>query len=200
MPSRSVRCVPSDAASISRATPSTYGAWPSCVAAYARDRTAPTRLNRVCMQAIAPNTERSVPEYSATIWMRSAELTGAGESVKVRQEGKANHYFHREPCGGIREGAVEASEAARVAGMIEHRKCYGPECRGFLICRRQYPQNRSGEGLRGSALSEESMDARTPLCRDSGGLRLAPAVVPGPLKKGGFPNRRCTGRSNLIRP
>ena len=54
--------------------------------------------------------------------MRSAELTGAGESVKVRREGKANHYFHREPCGGTREGAVEASVAARVAGMIEHRK------------------------------------------------------------------------------
>ena len=95
--------------------------------------------------------------------MRSAELTGAGESVKVRQEGKVNHYFHREPCGRTREGAVEASAAARVAGMIEQRKCYGPECRGFLIGRRQYLQNRHGEGLPGSALSEESRDARTPL-------------------------------------
>ena len=36
-----------------------------------------------------------VDMYSATIWMRSAELTGAGESVQVRREGKANHYFHR---------------------------------------------------------------------------------------------------------
>ena len=100
--------------------------------------------------------------------------------MKVRREGKANHYFHREPCGGTREGAVEASVAARVAGMIEHRKCYGPECRGFLIGRRRHLQDRSGEALRGSALSEESMDARarTPLRRDSGGLRLAPAVVP----------------------
>ncbi len=100
---------------------------------------------------------------TATIKMRSAELTGAGESVQVRREGKANHYFHREPCGRTREGAVEASAAARVAGMIEQRKCYGPECRGFLIGRRQYLQNRYGEGLPGSALSEESRDTRTPL-------------------------------------
>ena len=99
----------------------------------------------------------------ATIWMRSAEPTGAGESVRVRQEGKANHYFHREPCGRTREGAFEASAAARVAGMIEQRKRYGPECRGFPIGRRQYLQNRNGEGLPGSALSEESRDARTPL-------------------------------------
>ena len=32
-------------------------------------------------------------QYSAAIWLRSAELTGAGESVQVRREGKANHYF-----------------------------------------------------------------------------------------------------------
>ena len=100
---------------------------------------------------------------SATNRVRSAELTGVGESVKVRQEGKANHYFHREPCGRTREGAVEASAAARVVGMIEQRKRYGPECRGFLIGRRRYLQNRHGEGLPGSALSEESTDARTPL-------------------------------------
>ena len=104
----------------------------------------------------------SVPS-TATIKMRSAELTGAGESVKVRQEGKVNHYFHREPCGRTREGAFEASAAARVAGMMEQRKRYGPECRGFLIGRRQYLRNRHGEGLPGSALSEESRDARTPL-------------------------------------
>ena len=101
--------------------------------------------------------------FSATSRVRSAELTGAGESVKVRQEGKANHYFHREPCGRTREGAFEASVTARVAGMTEQRKRYGPECRGFLIGRRQYLQNRHGEGLPGSALSEESRDARTPL-------------------------------------
>ena len=100
---------------------------------------------------------------TATINMRSAELTGAGESVRVRQEGKVNHYFHREPCGRTREGAFEASAAARVAGMMEQRKRYGPECRGFLIGRRQYLRNRHGEGLPGSALSEESRDARTPL-------------------------------------
>ena len=99
----------------------------------------------------------------ATIRMRCAELTGVGESVKVRQEGKANHHFHREPCGRTREGAFEASAAARAAGMIEQRKRYGPECRGFLIGRRQYRQDRHGEGLPGSALSEESRDARTPL-------------------------------------
>ena len=98
----------------------------------------------------------------ATIWMRSAELTGAGESVRVRQEGKANHHFHREPCVFTREGAHEASVAVRVAGMIEHRKRYDPECRGFLIDRRQHLQDRHGEGLSGSALSEESRDARTP--------------------------------------
>ena len=121
--------------------------------------------------------------------MRSAELTGAGESVQVRREGKANHYFHREPCGRTREGAVEASVAARVAGMIEHRKRYDPERRGFLIDRRQHLQSRHGEGLPGSALSEESRDARTPLYRDSGGLQFASAVVPGPRKKGDNPNR-----------
>ena len=128
-------------------------------------------------------------DYSATIWMGSAELTGAGESVQVRREGKANHYFHRKPCGRIREGAVEASVAARVAGMIEHRKRYDPERRGFLIDRRQHLQSRHGEGLPGSALSEESRDARTPLYRDSGGLQFASAVVPGPRKKGDNPNR-----------
>ena len=94
--------------------------------------------------------------------MRSAELTGAGESVRVRQEGKANQHFHREPCVFTREGAHEASVAVRVAGMIEHRKRYDPECRGFLIDRRQHLQDRHGEGLSGSALSEESRDARTP--------------------------------------
>ena len=125
----------------------------------------------------------------ATIKVRSAELTGAGESVQVRREGKANHYFHREPCGRTREGAVEASVAARVAGMIEHRKRYDPERRGFLIDRRQHLQSRHGEGLPGSALSEESRDARTPLYRDSGGLQFASAVVPGPRKKGDNPNR-----------
>ena len=116
--------------------------------------------------------------------MRSAELTGAGESVQVRREGKVNHYFHREPCAHPREGVSEASVAARVARMIEQRNCYGPECRDFLIGRRQNPQHRVGEGLRGSALSEESMDACTPLHRDSGGLQLAPAVDLGPQKKG----------------
>ena len=104
--------------------------------------------------------------------------------MQVRREGKANHYFHREPCGRTREGAVEASVAARVAGMIEHRKRYDPERRGFLIDRRQHLQSRHGEGLPGSALSEESRDARTPLYRDSGGLQFASAVVPGPRKKG----------------
>ena len=128
-------------------------------------------------------------ETRTTIRMRSAELTGAGESVQVRREGKANHYFHRKPCGRTREGAVEASVAARVAGMIEHRKRYDPERRGFLIDRRQHLQSRHGEGLQGSALSEESRDARTPLHRDSGGLQFASAVVPGPRKKGDNPNR-----------
>ena len=128
-------------------------------------------------------------ETGASIRVRSAELTGAGESVQVRREGKANHYFHREPCGRTREGAVEASVAARVAGMIEHRKRYDPERRGFLIDRRQHLQSRHGEGLPGSALSEESRDARTPLYRDSGGLQFASAVVPGPRKKGDNPNR-----------
>ena len=98
----------------------------------------------------------------ATIKIRSAELTGAGESVQVRREGKANHHFHREPCVFTREGAHEASVAVRVARMIEHRKRYDPECRGFLIDRRQHLQDRHGEGLPGSALSEESRDARTP--------------------------------------
>ena len=64
--------------------------------------------------------------------MRSAELTGAGESVKVRQEGKVNHYFHREPCGRTREGAFEASAAARaltglrgsVRGTLGNQRSY----------------------------------------------------------------------------
>ena len=115
--------------------------------------------------------------------MRSAELTGAGESVQVRREGKANHYFHREPCGRTREGAVEASVAARVAGMIEHRKRYDPERRGFLIDRRQHLQSRHGEGLPGSALSEESQGRTYTLYRDSGGLQFASAVVPGRGRK-----------------
>ena len=127
---------------------------------------------------------REIGLSAATIKMRSAELTGAGESVQVRREGKVNHYFHREPCAHPREGVSEASVAARVARMIEQRNCYGPECRDFLIGRRQNPQHRVGEGLRGSALSEESMDACTPLHRDSGGLQLAPAVDLGPQKKG----------------
>ena len=105
---------------------------------------------------------------------------------------KDNPHFHREPCGRTREGAGEASVAARVAGMIEHRKGYGPECRGTDICRRQHLQARFGEGGQGSAVSEESMDARTPLHRDSGGLQLAPAVVSGPRKKGDGLNRRWT--------
>ena len=103
------------------------------------------------------------PRCYATIKMRSAELTGVGESVQVRRAGKVNHYCHREPCARTREGVSEASVAARVDGMIEHRKCYGLECRGFLIGRRQDRRNRNGEGLPDSALSKESMDARTPL-------------------------------------
>ena len=85
-----------------------------------------------------------------------------GQPVQVRQEGKVSHHFHREPCVCIREEACEASVAARVAGMIEHRKGYDPERRGLVIGRRQHLQNRHGEGLPGSALSEESRDARTP--------------------------------------
>ena len=50
-----------------------------------------------------------------------AEPTGAGVAGAVRQEGDANHHFHREPCGCIREDAREAPAAARVAGMIVHR-------------------------------------------------------------------------------
>ena len=64
--------------------------------------------------------------------------------------------------------AAEA-EACRAAGC--------PRCGGEL------------QGLPGSALSEESRDARTPLYRDSGGLQFASAVVPGPRKKGDNPNR-----------
>ena len=139
--------------------------------------------------AMGGGLRRDEQDETASIRVRSAELTGAGESVQVRREGKANHYFHREPCGRTREGAVEASVAARVAGMIEHRKRYDPERRGFLIDRRQHLQSRHGEGLPGSALSEESRDARTPLHRDSGGLQFASAVVPGPRKKGDNPNR-----------
>ena len=143
---------------------------------------------RCCYHGRPERAHRARP-CAAAIKVRSAELTGAGESVQVRREGKANHYFHREPCGRTREGAVEASVAARVAGMIEHRKRYDPERRGFLIDRRQHLQSRHGEGLPGSALSEESRDARTPLYRDSGGLQFASAVVPGPRKKGDNPNR-----------
>ena len=52
--------------------------------------------------------------------MVHSELTeSAGESVQVRQEGKANHHFRREPCVFTREGAHEASVAVRVAGMME---------------------------------------------------------------------------------
>ena len=53
----------------------------------------------------------------ATNKMRSAELTGAGESVRVRREGKANHYFHREPCGGIREGVDDRAKARALAHL-----------------------------------------------------------------------------------
>ena len=38
--------------------------------------------------------------------------------MQVRQEGKSNHYFHREPCGSAREGASEALVTAHVAGMM----------------------------------------------------------------------------------
>ena len=82
--------------------------------------------------------------------------------MEVRQEGKVSHHFHREPCVCVREDVREASAAARVAGMIEQRKEYNPERRGSHNGRRQHLQDRDGEGLPGSALSEESRDARTP--------------------------------------
>ena len=100
--------------------------------------------------------------------------------MKVRQEGEANHHFHREPCACIREGAREASVAARVARMIEQRKSYHSECRGSLFDRRQHLQDRHGEGLPGSALSKESRDARTPQAGTREGFNL--------------PRQSCRGR------
>lgn len=121
--------------------------------------------------------------------MRSAELTGVGESVQVRRVGKVNHYYHREPCAHIREGVSEASAAARVDRMIEHRKCYGLECRGYLIGRRQDWQNRNGEGLPGSALSKESMDARTPLAGTREGFNSPRQSIRGRRREGDSLNR-----------
>ena len=78
--------------------------------------------------------------YSATIWMRSAELTGAGESVQVRREGNNIPSLLRAAGVSIVKDMIRSAEVFSSTG--------------------QHLQSRHGEGLPGSALSEESRDAR----------------------------------------
>ncbi len=75
-----------------------------------------------------------------------------GESPLERRSNQT--AFLREPCVGSREGAGEASVAARMGGANEHRKYDDPGCRGFPIGRRQHRRHRFGEMPASPAVSE----------------------------------------------
>ncbi len=69
-----------------------------------------------------PGWRTRLSRHDQKLGYRAPGKLAQGQSVKVRRKGKANHHFHREPCARAREGACEASAAARVAGRTERRK------------------------------------------------------------------------------
>ena len=79
--------------------------------------------------------EGEIRDLQAKIGELTVEPVRPGELVLVQPgespggKEKANHHFHREPCGGHREVFGEASVAACVGMAIEPRKTWGREPR-----------------------------------------------------------------------
>ena len=94
------------------------------------------------------------------------------EMEELYIEGLANHD-DREPCVGAREGAGEASVAARAGQAIEPRNHRVRGAGAVYEAGRQHRQRRYRELLVGPARSETLLHVRNLHAREPGGPALA---------------------------